>query len=687
MKKFKILKITSSVFLILLVIIGTSFTQKILKSNVQAFESGAYYKIKSAHSGKVLTVESGGSNVHQWTWNGSRRQQWQIIHRGGRDYVLVNRDSGKVLEVTRTAGVPSLHDGANVRENDWRGRDHQQWTMERPSGLLQNTRQIIELKFRNKVLDISGRRTTNGANIHQWRRHGADSQRWQIIKVRDNSIESGELYRIRSRHSDKVLTLESNGNVVQRDWSGPNTRNHDQQWRIESDTAGYYIVRPRGRNRSLTVEGESSSNGANITTTVLGSVSGAQDHQLWMIMSARGSNLYRFVAKNSDKALDIEGRRTGNGANIEQRSVKDYNSQRWRIERLHRTTSLHTRVSRRDIDWDNSIYFSGESRPRASHRLRVGDIIQITTPRPRVKRVDTYHIPTRTTEHIMSAQIERASSESSTSISWSRQSTRNNTTFTGVVTRVDDSNPDYSFRITYRFNEETFGHPTITGNIGILREPILSIPDVTIFKGEELDVTASIENNDGSFRVSSWSVSDTSIVSAKSSGRNVGRLTANEVGGTTVTATLNDGRTGFEPTQKTFNVRVIDVAPLEPLQIHNLTDITHTQRLSVENVEDIRDEGENFEYIIENPKPELLDVQINTSALGTWRRTNNQGEVVEFSSSHPINYTVKPDGFNPDTVNPFDINIRVRYLNENNSVSEKTITQTITPIYIVIDIN
>jgi hypothetical protein len=132
----------------------------------------------------------------------------------------------------------------------------------------------IRAKHSNKVLDVTGISTANGARIQQYNYLGGDNQLFRIESV------GGGYYRMVAQHSGKVLDVvgvsTANGARIQQyDWLGGD----NQKWRLEPLGDGYY----------------------------------------------------RIVAKHSGKVLDVVGNSTANGAQIQQYDWSGGNNQRWKL--------------------------------------------------------------------------------------------------------------------------------------------------------------------------------------------------------------------------------------------------------------------------------------------------------------------------------------------------------------------
>ncbi|WP_329101946.1 family 43 glycosylhydrolase [Micromonospora sp. NBC_01699] len=110
-----------------------------------------------------------------------------------------------------------------------------------------------------KALDVYNRATTDGARITQWPRNDGAWQQWQFVD------SGGGYYRLKSRHSGKVLDVynfsTANGAAVVQ-WADGNGTN--QQFRLADSAGGYVRLINRNSNRAVEVQGASTADGANV---------------------------------------------------------------------------------------------------------------------------------------------------------------------------------------------------------------------------------------------------------------------------------------------------------------------------------------------------------------------------------------------------------------------------------------
>ncbi|MDD9375581.1 non-reducing end alpha-L-arabinofuranosidase family hydrolase [Streptomyces sp. ZAF1911] len=140
-------------------------------------------------------------------------------------YVLVNRNSGKALDVYNL----STDDGARITQWTRNDQNQQLWQFVDSGGGYYR----IKSRHSGKVLDVSGRSTANGASIVQWADLNGSNQQWRLADSSDGYV------RLIARHSNKALEVQGgstadNANIVQYDdWGGTN-----QQWQLVPVGAG-----------------------------------------------------------------------------------------------------------------------------------------------------------------------------------------------------------------------------------------------------------------------------------------------------------------------------------------------------------------------------------------------------------------------------------------------------------------
>ncbi|MGK5683535.1 non-reducing end alpha-L-arabinofuranosidase family hydrolase [Actinoplanes sp. URMC 104] len=139
----------------------------------------ASYVLVNRNSGKALDVynlaTTDGARITQWTRNDQAQQQWQFVDSGGGWYRLRSKHSGKVLDVHNW----STADGAPVVQwADTNGANQQFRLADSDGG-------HVRLINRNsgKALEVQGAATTDGANVVQYSDWNGANQQWQLVRV------------------------------------------------------------------------------------------------------------------------------------------------------------------------------------------------------------------------------------------------------------------------------------------------------------------------------------------------------------------------------------------------------------------------------------------------------------------------------------------------------------------------
>ena len=147
--------------------------------SVKANQStSSYYYIVNRNSGKVLDV-SGASTVPgglivQYTNNGSTHQQWLAVNVGSGYVKLVNRNSDLVLDVTGA----STTEGVQIEQWTDNGGTNQQWSLVSSGGYY-----TIVNRNSGLLLDVSGASIADNAAVIQWPSNGGTNQQWSLVSV------------------------------------------------------------------------------------------------------------------------------------------------------------------------------------------------------------------------------------------------------------------------------------------------------------------------------------------------------------------------------------------------------------------------------------------------------------------------------------------------------------------------
>jgi alpha-L-fucosidase len=135
-----------------------------------------WVKISNVTTGLVL--DSGGnvasgSNLKQWSYNGSTNLQWQFVSLGNGFYRIVNNTNGMVAD-----SWGNTTNGAPARQAAWNGGNNQQWSLQSAG----NGNFHIVNRGTNTALDGGGL-TTLGSTTELWAVNGNTNNEYTVTAV------------------------------------------------------------------------------------------------------------------------------------------------------------------------------------------------------------------------------------------------------------------------------------------------------------------------------------------------------------------------------------------------------------------------------------------------------------------------------------------------------------------------
>jgi hypothetical protein len=148
-------------------------------ASAASVDTGAWYVLVNRQSGKALDVLSfskdDGAQLIQYTRADSANQQFQFVSSGNGYYRLKSKNSGKVLDVWEWSTAA----GAQIRQFTDANADNQQFKLADSEG----GRVRLVSKLSSKVVEVKDRSTADAALIVQGTDGNQYNQQWQLVKV------------------------------------------------------------------------------------------------------------------------------------------------------------------------------------------------------------------------------------------------------------------------------------------------------------------------------------------------------------------------------------------------------------------------------------------------------------------------------------------------------------------------
>ncbi|WP_460999420.1 non-reducing end alpha-L-arabinofuranosidase family hydrolase [Streptomonospora sediminis] len=150
-----------------------------------AVDTNAYYVLVNRESGKALDVYNratdNGARITQWPRNDQHQQQWRFVDSGDGYYRLQSRISGKVLDVYNW----STANGADIVQWTDFNQANQQFRLEdSPGGHVR----LIN-RHSGKAVEVQGASHADGADIVQADDSGGGHQQWRLVRVGDEGAD------------------------------------------------------------------------------------------------------------------------------------------------------------------------------------------------------------------------------------------------------------------------------------------------------------------------------------------------------------------------------------------------------------------------------------------------------------------------------------------------------------------
>lgn len=161
----------------MVVVAGSAVVVNQASAEQKGLDLKKWYVLVNRNSGKVLdnhaSATKDGARVVQWSRHGGANQQWRFIKSGDGYYRLQNRNSGKVLDDlgwSKTAG------SAIVQWKDLNGTNQQFKLAKSPDGYVR-----LVNRFSGMAVGVQKATKANGGDIVQNRDRGRANQQWKLV--------------------------------------------------------------------------------------------------------------------------------------------------------------------------------------------------------------------------------------------------------------------------------------------------------------------------------------------------------------------------------------------------------------------------------------------------------------------------------------------------------------------------
>lgn len=318
---------------------------------------GNSYIFISVASGKVIEVESekkqDGINVRQGSYDNLITQKWWISCDDNGYYTFVSEASGKVMDVTN--GMAK--EGANLQQYTWNGTDAQRFILSKcGKQLLAEGEYVLQTALAdNKVLDVNGAGTENGANVQIYEMNGTMAQTFQVKYNEDGT------YTFVAKHSGKALDVsggswENGANIQQYQENGSAA----QKWLLKDTGGGYYMLFSALSGKALDIDCGKIDNGSNVQIYE-GNGSAAQKIIFQTGPTRIADGVYSIVSGlNNGKVVDICNADYKNGTNAQLYSCNDTDAQKFYFHNVgNMNYILISCASGKVLEVQNENYYDG----------------------------------------------------------------------------------------------------------------------------------------------------------------------------------------------------------------------------------------------------------------------------------------------------------------------------------------
>ena len=280
-----------------------------------------YYEIVSASSGKVLEFKNGsvvpGVPAQQASSSESLSQKWKAVENEDGTYSFICAANGLML------GSQSSNSGASLIGLNGPSDGCSSFRLGARSDLLNEG--IYEIAFNkdsNKVLDVNGASSSDGANVQIYASNSTFNQKWRVKLVSGMK----NTYTVESLCSGKFLASVGS-NVVQ---SAYDQSSQNQMWMPVQIDAGSVVLKNIGTGKVLDVDGGNAADGTNVQIYDENG-SSAQKFIFREAKTVKSATYIFHSDANYNQVMDLNGSSGQDGANVTSWALSGAGNQKWNV--------------------------------------------------------------------------------------------------------------------------------------------------------------------------------------------------------------------------------------------------------------------------------------------------------------------------------------------------------------------
>ena len=301
-------------------------------------QEDGYFKIIANHSNKAVDLDVDSGIIQQWSERNSDNQLWKAIDNGDGTIRLANKEKGD--DYCISLENDSAKDGNRIIVSKWEGKSTQKLKLYDIDGnntlldeMLIESGEVYRIKAKHSglYLEANGDVDVNSTEITQQEYESNDKkQLWRISRRGEST------YRVTNLASKQGKVLDVRGGVnendVQTQIYQASKDNVAQEWKIEKNKDNTFSFRTKfnGEGRTLTIHRISKEIGAKAT---IYSITGGDEQSFYLekadLVDLNPGATYKIKAKHSGKYLGVKD------GKLEQQDSNDENSQRWILKKLN----------------------------------------------------------------------------------------------------------------------------------------------------------------------------------------------------------------------------------------------------------------------------------------------------------------------------------------------------------------